>query len=663
MQATSQKRMSEKHADQAFITRGYHNWKDAVVAFRKHEESKCHKEATDVMLTIPSQHQDCGVMLSNGLAREKTINRQMLHKIISSIRYLARQGLALRGHGNDDDGNFTQLLQLRAIDDPSIFDWLKKKSSKYISPEIQNELLMVMSHEILRTLAKDIQQSLFYTIMVDEATDKSNKEQVVFVLRWVDKKLAVSEDFLGLYNVPKIVSNTIVMMIKDCLQRLNLPLSKVRGQCYDGASNMSGAKSGVAKQIQDEESRAIYTHCYGHALNLACSDAIKGCKVTKEALESAYELIKLIKFSPKREEIFNVIKEELAPGTAGIKVLCPTRWTVRGESLSRIITNYSFLQTAFEQCKDLAADTEMKSRIIGTLAQMRSFDFFFGIMLAELILKHSDNLSRTLQHAHLSAAEGQEVAKLTVQTLQLLRCENNYDIFWQKVDLYMKELSVDEPTLPRRRRAPQRYETGSGEPFFSETTKDLYRRFYYEALDLVINSISKRFDQPGYKTYKNVEELLLKAARGKDYHAEFDFVVDFYDTDIVSSLLDTQLQTLGSYFANNCSDSDQENVRLKDIVNYLKSLSEPQGTVYSQVLILATLMLVMPATNAASECSFSALTQIKTYLRATMSQTRLNSLMLLHVHKEITDKLDICHIANTFVSNKPEHRFNIFGRF
>ena len=75
-----------------------------------------------------------------------------------------------------------------------------------------------------------------------------------------------------------------------------LSLSKARGQCYDGASNMSGAKSGVAKQIQDEEKRAVYMHCYGHALNLACSAAIKGCKITKDALDSAYELIKLIKF-------------------------------------------------------------------------------------------------------------------------------------------------------------------------------------------------------------------------------------------------------------------------------------------------------------------------------------------------------------------------------
>ena len=127
MQAIKQKRMSGKHADQAFITRGYHNWKDAVVALKKHEESICLKESTDVMLTIPSQHRDCGEMLSGELAREKAVNRRMLLKIISRICYLARQGLALRGNRNEDDGNFNQLLQLRAIDDPSILDWLQKK--------------------------------------------------------------------------------------------------------------------------------------------------------------------------------------------------------------------------------------------------------------------------------------------------------------------------------------------------------------------------------------------------------------------------------------------------------------------------------------------------------------------------------------------------------
>ena len=73
-----------------------------------------------------------------------------------------------------------------------------------------------------------------------------------------------------------------------------------RGQCYDGASNMSGVKNSVAAQITSTEKRAVYIHCYGHALNLAVSYTAKQSKVCCEALEVAYEIRKLIKFSPKR---------------------------------------------------------------------------------------------------------------------------------------------------------------------------------------------------------------------------------------------------------------------------------------------------------------------------------------------------------------------------
>lgn len=73
------------------------------------------------------------------------------------------------------------------------------------------------------------------------------------------------EEFIGLYEIP----------VKDTLLRLNLSFSKARGQCYDGASNMSGVRTGVAKRIIDEEPKAFYTHCYGHSLNLAVSDTMK----------------------------------------------------------------------------------------------------------------------------------------------------------------------------------------------------------------------------------------------------------------------------------------------------------------------------------------------------------------------------------------------------
>ena len=54
-------------------------------------------------------------------------------------------------------------------------------------------------------------------------------------------------------------------------------------------------------------------------------------------LDAAFELNKLIKYSPKREGAFNRLKEETPPGKFGCQTLCPTGWTVRGVSLQSIL--------------------------------------------------------------------------------------------------------------------------------------------------------------------------------------------------------------------------------------------------------------------------------------------------------------------------------------
>lgn len=121
--------------------------------------------------------------------------------------------------------------------------------------------------------------------MADETSDSSNKEQLVIVFRYVDDELQVHEEFVGLYQLDTTDAKTIVTVLKVAL---NLDIHRLRGQCYDGASAMSGAKSGVAKQILEKEPRAHYTHCYGHALNLAASDTIKGVSTLKNAMDTSY---------------------------------------------------------------------------------------------------------------------------------------------------------------------------------------------------------------------------------------------------------------------------------------------------------------------------------------------------------------------------------------
>ena len=71
---------------------------------------------------------------------------------------------------------------------------------KFTSPEIQNELIYIMAQQILRLIVQRF-QSKYFTIMIDEATDVSNSEQVVIVLRWVDEDLSVQEDFFSFPSI------------------------------------------------------------------------------------------------------------------------------------------------------------------------------------------------------------------------------------------------------------------------------------------------------------------------------------------------------------------------------------------------------------------------------------------------------------------------------
>ena len=79
-----------------------------------------------------------------------------------------------------------------------------------------------------------------------------------------------------------------------------------------------------------------------------------------------------------------------------------------------------------------------------------------------------------------------------------------------------------------------------------------------------------------------------------------------------------------------------------------------------QVDRLLRIYLTVPTASATAERSFSALRRLKNYLRTTMIQKRLNHLIVMHIHKERTDQLDLSSIANEFVSVN-ERRKSYFG--
>ena len=129
----------------AFFVEGFQNWKKAVERFRRHEIAECHKEAVLKLkgLSGPTVVEQ----LSSEAAKTRAENRTMLLKVLSSLRFLLRQGLAIRGH-KESEGNLIQLLCLRSDDSPQLAKWLKNQ--QYLSPEIINELITLMGNDLLR---------------------------------------------------------------------------------------------------------------------------------------------------------------------------------------------------------------------------------------------------------------------------------------------------------------------------------------------------------------------------------------------------------------------------------------------------------------------------------------------------------------------------------
>ena len=97
----------------------------------------------------------------------------------------------------------------------------------------------------------------------------------------------------------------------------------------------------------------------------------------------------------------------------------------------------------------------MKGRIIGVQTQMSRYNLLFGLKPCERILKITDNLSKTLQHQSLSAAQAQEIVELTVKTLNSIRTDEAFELFFEVVQRLQNQTETEEPTLPRKRKAPK----------------------------------------------------------------------------------------------------------------------------------------------------------------------------------------------------------------
>ena len=110
--------INEIKVENLFVKTGYSNWKNARSnkGFHQHETSKCHQQAIQKLIEIPKFTKNVATMFKTTMTETQQKNRTFLLKIISSLRYLARQGLSFKGNGDEKDANLNQLIRYRNIE-------------------------------------------------------------------------------------------------------------------------------------------------------------------------------------------------------------------------------------------------------------------------------------------------------------------------------------------------------------------------------------------------------------------------------------------------------------------------------------------------------------------------------------------------------------------
>ncbi|CAL2280626.1 unnamed protein product [Prunus armeniaca] len=299
-----------KAGSDVFTEKGFKNWRKGPENFRDHvgQVGSLHNKATQHCIDLMNQKQHVETIVIKQTDQARVNYRILLTAALDCTRYLLRQGLPFRGHDESETssnkGNYVELLQFLADHDEKVRAVVFENAPgnlKYIAPNIQKELVNSCAIETIDAIIRDIDDA-FFSILVDESRDVSIREQMAVVLRYVNKKGQVIERFVGVQYVSDTTSSKLKEAIEQLISSTNLSMSRLRGQGYDGASNMRGELNGLKTQILREYPQAYYVHCFAHQLQLALVAVAKGNENIATFFTTASSVVNIIGASCKRRD-------------------------------------------------------------------------------------------------------------------------------------------------------------------------------------------------------------------------------------------------------------------------------------------------------------------------------------------------------------------------
>lgn len=186
----------------ALVKTPFNRWVKKTEVIDKHEQlsyrSSALIEAGDFKTAMLKPEKSIEGYLTAEAARIVAKNRRIITAMAECIAFCGRKGIALRGHRDDataeDDknrGNFIALVKFRAASGDTILkDHIENgpKNATYTSKNVQNELIAILGNQIRTHILEKVKAAQYYSILADEVTDISRKEQLALVVRYVDDK-------------------------------------------------------------------------------------------------------------------------------------------------------------------------------------------------------------------------------------------------------------------------------------------------------------------------------------------------------------------------------------------------------------------------------------------------------------------------------------------
>ena len=299
-------------------------------------------------------------------------------------------------------------------------------NATYLSKVTTAELLRSISDHIENKLICSLKESPFFSILADDSTDIASKEELSICGRWLDKGKPV-EHFLGMVHVQHVGAENITESIIQFLQTRGIDLKKLRGLGFDGASTMSGCRSGVQLRMRCLAPSSLYVHCHCHRLQLAAVNAASDHREVSRVLGTLLTLWKAFHYSPKKAEKLVEIQSIL--NAPELKVTKPshTRWLARERCVRSVRQCLPALVRTFEELYEESGDAEA----YGLSKLLCTYKFVACLYMLCDVLHTVAKLQASLQAKEIDLASVPVLVDGTLSRLKELK-ENPHSSTWFK---------------------------------------------------------------------------------------------------------------------------------------------------------------------------------------------------------------------------------------